>query len=131
MLWRSAPPETLMRLNASIATLVLAGLSLTPATLLAKPARHTAPKAETAAHKHAHKSAPNVTASKHAKPKRRRKSQRTEDTAPPPTVSRVRTTERTRNTQNLASSTGPAEQGIDVESRKATSEDFMRAASGR
>lgn len=133
MLWRSAPPEIPMRLNAFFATLVLAGLTFAPATLLAKPAHHAAPKAESATHKRAHKAAPNPAASKHTAPKRRRKSQPVEDTPPPPTISRVRSTSRTRTTQKIASSAEPshsAEQRAEAAPRKATSEDFMRAASG-
>ncbi len=132
MLWRSAPPETLMRLNASIATLVLAGLSLMPATLLAKPAHHATPGTETSAHKRTHKTTPNAATSKHSTPKRRKKSQPTEDPAPPPTISRVRSTSRARNTQKVTSSREPsysAEQESETAPRKATSEDFMRAAS--
>jgi hypothetical protein len=49
MLWRSAPPKSLMRVNASIpALLALAVVCLFPVGSLAKPVRHHAAKAATA-----------------------------------------------------------------------------------
>jgi Family of unknown function (DUF5715) len=120
-----------MRLNASIATLVLAGLSFAPATLLAKPAHQPAQKAETAAHKRTQKkTTPKAGAAKHASPKRRKKNRRIEDTTPPPTLDRVHSTSRIPKVAPAPEPSHPAEQRAEAAPRKATSEDFMRAASG-
>lgn len=137
MLWRSAPLETLMRLNAPIATLVLAGLTLAPATLLAKPVRHVAHKTATeasATKKHVQKT--DEAATKPHK-KRRKNKPRQEDGPEPITVSRVhaRTRGHRSRATHIASATRRENEqapqaAASTVTRKATSEDFVRAASG-
>ncbi len=132
MLWRSAPLEIMMRLNAPIqAFLALAALSFLPAQSLAKPAHpslaHKAPVSEPA-------------------PKKRTHNHHTAKTPPatPETVHQVRSTShRKAATHHIASAdetpiTQPApEAAPDTASnenaprKKATSADFLKAASGQ
>jgi hypothetical protein len=141
MLWRSAPPETLMRLNASIATLILAGLALSPATLLARQARHATHKVAPvtpAAKKHTHRETADSAAAKpHSSKRRRRSRSGSEDVPAPVTISRVHASAHNgERQQKIASSDAPskaiaqATQAADLAPRKATSDDFMRAAAG-
>jgi hypothetical protein len=138
MLWRSAPLEILMRLNASIATLVLTGLSLAPAPLLATTAHHPAHKTATtqsSAKQHSNTQTKEVAAKPHPKRRRRNRSQ-SQDAPQQPTVSRVHAKSRTRkDSQKVAAAetaraTDHEATAADTTTRKATSEDFMRAASG-
>lgn len=131
MLWRSAPLEIMMRSNAPItATLTLAALSLSPAALFAKPAAHhpahkTATAASPTTKKRAHKPADAqadapapATRNKHTK--RRKHHPQQEETADPPIINRAaHTPASTRRSALVAADSAP---------RKATSNDFLRAA---
>jgi len=145
MLWRSAPPEIMMRLNAPISSfLAFAVLSLLPATLLAKPAHRAAHKAATAkpaATKHVHSKAaaasPTTSRSAH-KPKRHGTGRLRQEEAPsrPPTVNRVRATRHVHSTPGAATRKAAPVSRTDVAAqdsgaKKATSQDFLEAASGR
>ncbi len=131
-----------MRLNVfQSAALVFAGLLLMPATLLAKPAHHVArhaahhsAAAPTAARKRTHERAADDAA---AKPHRRRKKsrRRQQDTLEPVNISRVRARSHAQaagDATHLASTEDDAAplSAADTAPRKATSEDFVRAASG-
>jgi len=122
-----------MRLNASIATLILAGLALSPATLLAKQARPTTHKSASATRKLSHKK-PTDEASAKTHKKRKRTRRRQEDAPEPVTVSRVHGTPRARGSATRIAAIPETERlPQDVNSdaqRKATSEDFVRAAAG-
>lgn len=126
-----------MRLNASIATLVLAGLSLLPTTLLAKQARPVAHKAAAAAtRKHVHKKTTDEAPAK-AHKKRRRSHLRQEEVQEPVTVNRVHLNSRKRRgaSRIAANTESPEPESLtrsaeSVAPRKATSEDFVRAAAG-
>jgi hypothetical protein len=138
VLWRSAPLEILMRLNASIATLVLAGLSLTPAPLLATTAHHAAhktAKTQTPAKQHAKTQTTEVAAKSHTSKRRRKSRSQAPETPAQPTVSRVRSTSRTRKEPQKVAAIETSrpignESVADATPRKATSADFMNAAAG-
>ena len=143
MLWRSAPPEIMMRLNAPISSfLAFAVLSLLPATLVARPAHRTAHKATTAkpaATKHAHgKAAASPTTSRSAhKPKHHSTGRLRQEETPsrPPTVNRVHASRHVPSTPAVARKAAPASRtdvaAQDSGAKKATSQDFLEAASGR
>lgn len=123
-----------MRLNASIATLVLAGLSLSPATLLAKPAHHVVRKnaaSQTSEKKRTHKQKADESATPKPHGKRHRKGRSQQQEAPEPVVvNRVHATVPSRKNRTHRAT---AEQNRDLPAaatRKATSEDFLRAAAG-
>src|SRR5579871_1324752 len=131
MLWRSAPLEIMMRLNAPItATLALAVLYLSPAALLAKPQAHhpvhkTVPATSTTAKKRAHKPADAqttdpapATRKKHTTKRRKHRPQQ-EETSDPPIINRAARATASGRRSTLATDSTP---------RKATAADFLRAA---
>ena len=131
MLWRSAPLEIMMRSNAPItAILALAALSLSPATLLAKPTAHHPAHKTAVCHtsttkKRAHKPADAQAATAcsgdtetSTRTKRRKHHPQQEETADPPIINPPRTP---ASTQDL-----PGRRRLCA--RKATSADFLRAA---
>ncbi len=133
MLWRSAPLEIMMRLNAPIqAFLALAALSFLPAQLLAKPA-HRSPAQKTAVTEPAPK-------------KRSHKKQATEAATSHTSGHHVARTEQVRSAnhhkasstrrQNAAAEAPPTQAPAETAAnetapRKATSADFLKAASGQ
>jgi Family of unknown function (DUF5715) len=143
VLWRSAPLEIMMRLNAPIqAFLALAALSFLPAPLLAKPAHHSAAHkttvAEPAPKKRAHKkptgeatASPSTHNSKHHTGK-------THQTGPA-TFQHVRSSRHRHRVASTDETTiaQPAPEAVsntasnENAQRKATSADFLRAASGQ
>jgi len=142
--------EIMMRLNALItATLALAVLFFLPATLLAKPAHRTAHKpavSEPAPSNRAHKrtTAKPVAKSQSAHKSKHHATEKSKRDATPnqPTVRRVHSTRHGQSsskrrisqaTRAAASETTPAAQldvaANDTAPKKATSEDFLKAAS--
>ncbi len=142
--------EIMMRLNAPItATLALAVLFVLPATLLAKPAHRTAHKpavSEPAPSNRAHKrtTAKPVAKSQSAHKSKHHATEKSKRDATPnqPTVRRVHSTRHGQSsskrrisqaTRAAASETTPAAQldvaANDTAPKKATSEDFLKAAS--
>ena len=145
MLWRSAPPKIMMRLNAPIpALLALAVLSILPVNSLAKPTHH-----------HASKPAVTTPASKHqarkksvAKPVTRSPSPHLAHTvrdtrssrhhsAASPTVARVHAPRPSRrhlrrlaraNREAPHESTRQQQAAVDTSPQKASSSDFLKAA---
>ena len=131
MLWRSAPLEIMMRLNAPItATLALAALCL-PVALVAKPTAHH-PAHKTAAatassstkkrtHKPDAKTSDPAPATQHKHTTKRRKHHpKQEETADPPLIDRAARTPAPGRDTTVAAS--------DSAHRKATSADFLKAA---
>lgn len=138
MLWRSAPLEIMMRSNAPItATLALATLFLSPATVLAKPAHYPAPKTTVATstttkkrtHKPADTQTPDpapATRNKHTT-KRRKHHPKQEETADPPIINRAAHTP-APSRRPSAKAAPLSVSATDPAPRKATSADFLRAA---
>jgi Family of unknown function (DUF5715) len=112
-----------MRANAPItAILALAALSLSPAQLLARPKhpthKTTAPTTPAKNHPHNKSTAPATTT--HSKPKHRTRRQRSADAPDPVTTTRVH--------HWVSTQPAPSETVATQAPRKATSDDFLRAA---
>jgi hypothetical protein len=112
-----------MRLNTSIAILVIAGLSLLPAALLAKQASPATHKSQ----KQVHRKSTEKTVAKTHKKRRRTRPQQV-DAPEPITVHRVRDAAPARRSEPRLASDENGDQQAGP--RKATSEDFIRAAQG-
>src|ERR1700742_1194697 len=135
MLWRSAPPKIKMRSNAPIpALLALAALSFLPCDSFAKTTHHHAHKAtiaadSTPAHRARKKSIaePEVRSAHEARPSRHH--------AAEPSVVRVHAQKPThRHLRRVARTEAsepsrPAQTASETAPRKATSADFLNAAS--
>jgi Family of unknown function (DUF5715) len=138
VLWRSAPLEIMMRSNAPIqAILALAVLSFLPAPLLAKPAHHSsAHKAEAVAPapgKRTHKKSTSDTAASRNAQHPTAKNHPDSATI----VQHVHSTSHRRTRHTVVAANAPAT-GKESETtadetapRKATSADFLKAASGQ
>jgi Family of unknown function (DUF5715) len=111
-----------MRANAPItAIMALAALSLSPAQLLARPkhATHKTTSSEPAK-KHSHKKSAPQTATSHTKPKHPTRRQRSADAPDPVTTTRVH--------HRGVTQPAPSQIAATEAPRKATSDDFLRAA---
>src|SRR5271168_4885277 len=128
MLWRSAPSEIMMRSNAPIpAFLAFAALYLLPASSVAKPTHPQAHKANAEAPTRRRLTADTAHTSSHHQPTSATKAATTHGHTQ--AVAAHHHSRHAISSRELASAGQPEPSSAEAIPRKATSDDFLRAAS--